>query len=65
VTEDTKKNNWTPKGEISKKLFNGAARMRLLADKLSGEDRVEANAIASAVMAETQRVDGLELAIIN
>lgn len=56
---------WTPKGAISGKMINSVARLRELADKMFGDDRVEANAIASDLAAEAQRVDGLEQVIIN
>ena len=45
---------------ISWKLRNTAARARLLADKLTGKEREEANSIASAIGAELERVAGLE-----
>jgi len=60
-----KDQGWTPKGPISGKMMNCTARLRELADKLNGDDRVEANAIASAIAAEASRVDGLELATVN
>lgn len=45
---------------ISWKLKNCAGRARLLADKLTGKEREEANSIASAIGAELERVAGLE-----
>ncbi|WP_419787245.1 hypothetical protein [Pseudodesulfovibrio sp.] len=53
-------NGWNPNGAISGDIMNCAARMRILADKLTGEDRVEANNIASAVADGAMRVNGLE-----
>ncbi|NDV27743.1 hypothetical protein [Desulfovibrio sp. JC010] len=45
---------------ISWKLKNCVGRVRLLADKLTGREREEANEIASAIGAELERVAGLE-----
>jgi hypothetical protein len=55
-----KDTGWTPDGAISGDIMNCAARMRILADRLTGEDRVEANNIASAVADGAMRVNGLE-----
>lgn len=63
MSETARTNNdtgWNPDGAISTDIMNCAARMRILADKLSGEDRVEANDIASAVADGAMRVNGLE-----
>jgi hypothetical protein len=50
---------------ISGDIMNCAARIRVLADRLTGEDRVEANNIASAVADGAMRVNGLEQIVTN
>lgn len=60
-----KDQDWTPQGAISRKMMNCTARLRELADQLPSSEREEANAIARAIAAEANRVDGLELATIK
>ncbi|OIQ51022.1 hypothetical protein BerOc1_02967 [Pseudodesulfovibrio hydrargyri] len=62
-----KDNGWIVRGDgaISGDIMNCAARIRILADRLAGEDRVEANSIASAVADGAMRVNGLEQTIIR
>jgi hypothetical protein len=60
-----KDQGWTPKGPISGKMMNCTARLRTLADSLPFKEREEANSIASAIAAEANRVDSLELATVN
>lgn len=51
---------WTPRGPISRDMLNNVARLREFADRLEGDERAEANAIATAIVMDIERVEGLE-----